>query len=109
MTTVLDVPTRISDLYSSPFDQVAEQIRLAIETVKERQESELINNTDYGLLASVDAGQRLATLAGPPTPDDSRPADHQGLEGAGVLPGPPARHRGLRPRVHAAAACRRPR
>jgi hypothetical protein len=70
VATVLDVPTRISDLYSSPFDQVAEQIRLAIETMKEHQESELINNSGYGLLASVDAGQRLATLAGPPTPDD---------------------------------------
>ena len=70
ITTIVDIHTRISDLYSSPFDQIAEQIRLTVETVKERQESELINNVDYGLLASVEAGQRLSTLTGPPTPDD---------------------------------------
>ena len=38
--------------YSSPFDQVKEQ-RLAIETIKETQEGQLINNPDYGLLANV--------------------------------------------------------
>jgi hypothetical protein len=38
------VHTRISDLYSSPHDQIKEQLRLTIETIKERQESELINN-----------------------------------------------------------------
>ncbi len=70
MATVLDVHTRVSDLYSSPYDQIKEQLRLTIETVKERQESELINNADYGLLASAVPGQRISTLAGPPTPDD---------------------------------------
>jgi len=70
VATIVDIHTRISDLYSSPFDQIAEQIRLTIETVKERQESELINNADYGLLNVVDAGQRISTLTGPPTPDD---------------------------------------
>ena len=44
VTTVLDVQTRVSDLYSHPFDQIQEQLRLLIEKVKERQESELINN-----------------------------------------------------------------
>lgn len=70
VATVVDVHTRVSDLYSSPYDQIAEQIRLTVETVKERQESELINNPDYGLLASVADDQRLSTLSGPPTPDD---------------------------------------
>jgi len=70
VATIVDIHTRISDLYSSPFDQIAEQIRLTIETVKERQESELINNADYGLLAAADPGQRISTLSGPPTPDD---------------------------------------
>ena len=41
VTTVLDVQTRISDLYRSPHDQIREQLRLMIEKVKERQESEL--------------------------------------------------------------------
>jgi hypothetical protein len=70
VATIVDIHTRISDLYSSPFDQIAEQIRLTVETVKERQESELINNADYGLLAAVDPSQRISTISGPPTPDD---------------------------------------
>ena len=53
VTTVLDIQTRVSDLYSSPIDQVQEQLRLLIEKVKERQESELINNPGYGLLHNV--------------------------------------------------------
>jgi hypothetical protein len=70
VSTVVDIHTRISDLYSSPYDQIEEQLRLTIETVKERQESELINNSDYGLIANADAGQRISTLTGAPTPDD---------------------------------------
>jgi len=70
VSTVLDVHTRVSDLYSSPHDQIKEQLRLTIETIKEKQESELINNADYGLLASVDDEQRISTLTGAPTPDD---------------------------------------
>ncbi|MBB3105010.1 family 2A encapsulin nanocompartment shell protein [Azomonas macrocytogenes] len=70
VTTILDVHTRVSDLYSSPHDQIREQLRLTIETIKERQENELINNPEYGLLASVDPTQRISTLGGAPTPDD---------------------------------------
>lgn len=70
VSTVLDVHTRVSDLYSSPHDQIKEQLRLTIETIKERQESELINNPDYGLLASVAQEQIIYPLTGAPTPDD---------------------------------------
>lgn len=70
VSTILDVHTRISDLYSSPYDQIKEQLRLTIEAIKERQESELINNPEYGLLANVDPAQRITTLTGAPTPDD---------------------------------------
>jgi len=70
VTTVLDVHTRVSDLYSSPHDQIKEQLRLTIEIIKERQESELINSPDYGLLANVADSQRISTLSGAPTPDD---------------------------------------
>jgi hypothetical protein len=70
VSTVLDVHTRVSDLYSSPHDQIKEQLRLTIETIKERQESELINNPDYGLLANVHDDQRIFPLTGAPTPDD---------------------------------------
>jgi hypothetical protein len=70
VTSIVDVHTRVSDLYNSPHDQIKEQLRLTIETIKERQESELINNPEYGLLASVDETQRISTLTGAPTPDD---------------------------------------
>lgn len=70
VTTILDVHTRVSDLYSSPHDQIKEQLRLTIETIKERQESELINNPEYGLLSQVTPEQTIQTLRGTPTPDD---------------------------------------
>ena len=70
VNTVLDVHTRVSDLYSNPYNQISEQLRLTIETVKERQESELINNTEYGLLHNIAASQKIATRTGAPTPDD---------------------------------------
>lgn len=70
ISTILDVQTRVSDLYSSPHEQINEQLRLAIESVKEKQELELINNDDYGLLKNVPAHQRISTRKGPPTPDD---------------------------------------
>lgn len=68
--TIVDVHTRVSDLYSKPYNQISEQLRLAIETIKERQESELINNTDYGLLHSIAPSQIIKTRTGAPTPDD---------------------------------------
>ena len=70
ITTVLDVQTRVSDLYSKPMDQIQEQLRLLIEKVKERQEDELVNNVDYGLLQIAAKSQRIKTRKGPPTPDD---------------------------------------
>jgi len=70
VNTVLDVHTRVSDLYSKPYNQISEQLRLTIESIKERQESELINNKEYGLLASIAPSQRIKTRTGAPTPDD---------------------------------------
>jgi hypothetical protein len=70
VNTVVDVHTRVSDLYSSPHNQIKEQLRLSIETVKERQESELINNKEYGLLHNVAASQKVKSRTGAPTPDD---------------------------------------
>ncbi len=70
VSTVLDVHTRISDLYNSPHDQIKEQLRLAIETIKEQQEGELINNKEYGLLSNVAKSQRISTRNGAPEPDD---------------------------------------
>src|ERR1700683_13527 len=70
VNTVVDVHTRVSDLYSAPYNQITEQLRLTIEIVKERQESELINNKDYGMLHNAAAQQRIKTRTGAPTPDD---------------------------------------
>ncbi len=70
VATTVDVHTRVSDLYSSPHDQIKEQLRLAIETIKERQESELLYNADYGMLNNIVPEQRISTLTGAPTPDD---------------------------------------
>jgi hypothetical protein len=45
-------------------------LRLATEIVKERQEDELINSPEYGLLNNIVPDQRISTLTGAPTPDD---------------------------------------
>jgi len=68
--TVVRVHTRVSDLYNGPYDQLAEQMRLTIEGIKERQEWELVNNTKFGLLHSVDSSMRISARYGTPTPDD---------------------------------------
>ncbi len=70
VTTTVQVHTRVSDLYRSPMDQVKEQLSLAVEKMKEKQEEELINNASYGLAKNVDPDFRLTPRKGPPTPDD---------------------------------------
>ena len=68
--TVLRVHTRVADLYNNPMNQTEQQLRLTIEEIRERQEWELVNNREFGLLHNVDHGQRVSTFTGPPTPDD---------------------------------------
>ncbi|MDK1474743.1 family 2B encapsulin nanocompartment shell protein [Streptomyces sp. 549] len=68
--TVLRVHSRVADLYNEPMNQVEEQLRLTIQALRERQEYELINNREFGLLHNADLKQRLHTRTGPPTPDD---------------------------------------
>ncbi|EPH44733.1 family 2B encapsulin nanocompartment shell protein [Streptomyces aurantiacus] len=68
--TVLRIHTRVADLYNNPMDQTEQQLRLTIEEIRERQEWELVNNREFGLLHNVDYGQRISTFTGPPTPDD---------------------------------------
>ncbi len=70
IATIINVDTKVADLYSSPFDQASEQINLAIESLRERQESQLINNDEYGLLKNIADSQRIQTRNGRPTPDD---------------------------------------
>jgi hypothetical protein len=68
--TVLRTHTRVTDLYSNKIDQLREQIRLTVEAVKEREEWELINHSEFGLLKEVDSSQTIKTRKGAPTPDD---------------------------------------
>lgn len=70
LQTVVRVHTRVSDLYNNPLNQLEQQMRLSIESIRERQEWELINNKTFGLLASVEPGYRISTRYGAPTPDD---------------------------------------
>ena len=68
--TVLRVHTRVADLYNNPMNQTEEQLRLTVEAIREREEWELLNNRDFGLLHNADYDQRINTKSGPPTPDD---------------------------------------
>ncbi|MFI9181695.1 family 2B encapsulin nanocompartment shell protein [Streptomyces goshikiensis] len=68
--TVLRVHTRVADLYNEPMNQTEEQLRLTVEALRERQEHELINNREFGLLHNAAFKQRIQTHSGPPTPDD---------------------------------------
>ncbi|MBF8187616.1 cyclic nucleotide-binding domain-containing protein [Nonomuraea sp. K274] len=68
--TVLHVHSRVSDLYNQPMNQLDQQLRLTVEALRERQEHELVNNREFGLLHNADFSQRIRTRTGPPTPDD---------------------------------------
>ncbi|WP_063761794.1 family 2B encapsulin nanocompartment shell protein [Streptomyces ochraceiscleroticus] len=68
--TVLRVHSRVADLYNEPMNQVEQQLRLTVEALRERQEHELVNSRDFGLLHNADFKQRIRTHSGPPTPDD---------------------------------------
>ncbi|MFJ6748631.1 family 2B encapsulin nanocompartment shell protein [Streptomyces sp. NPDC091266] len=68
--TVLKIHSRVADLYNDPMNQLDQQLRLTVEALRERQEHEMINNREFGLLHNADLKQRIHTRSGPPTPDD---------------------------------------
>ncbi|MGW0208019.1 family 2B encapsulin nanocompartment shell protein [Streptomyces sp. NPDC003233] len=68
--TVLRIHTRVADLYNQPMNQTEQQLRLTVEALKERQEHELINNRDFGLLPNCEYDQRIQPHDGVPSPDD---------------------------------------
>ncbi|MFF0743906.1 family 2B encapsulin nanocompartment shell protein [Streptomyces sp. NPDC004111] len=68
--TILRVHSRVADLYNGPMNQTEEQLRLTIEALRERQEHEMVNNREFGLLHNASFKQRIQTHSGPPTPDD---------------------------------------
>ncbi|WP_037906582.1 family 2B encapsulin nanocompartment shell protein [Actinacidiphila yeochonensis] len=68
--TVLRVHTRVADLYNEPMNQTEQQLKLTVEALRERQEHELINNAEFGLLNNAEYEQRIQPHSGPPLPDD---------------------------------------
>jgi hypothetical protein len=68
--TTVHTYTRVNDLYSAPFNQLQEQLRIAIQGIKERKEDTLVNSPTFGLLKVASPKMRLQTISGPPTPDD---------------------------------------
>jgi hypothetical protein len=70
ISTIVKISTQVSDLYSSPYDQSEEQLRLSVECMREGQDYELINSPGYGLLTNAVKSQRIRTRNGRPTPDD---------------------------------------
>ncbi|MCW5798377.1 MAG: hypothetical protein KIT40_07755 [Nitrospira sp.] len=68
--TVVRTHTRVTDLYSNRIDQLRQQVRLTVEAVKEREEWEIINHAQFGLLKEVAPSQRINTRKGTVTPDD---------------------------------------
>jgi len=68
--TIVSIHTRIIEIYNIPHDQLSEQIRITIENIREREEWEIINNNEFGLLQSVTDNMTIGTKNGPPTPDD---------------------------------------
>lgn len=68
--TVLQVHTRVADLFNNPMNQTEQQLRLTVEALRERQEYEMLNNREIGLLHNADLKQRIHSRNGAPTPDD---------------------------------------
>lgn len=68
--TILRIHTRVADLYNDPMNQTEQQLKLTVDQIHEREEHELINNPDFGLLHNADFDQRIYTRSGAPTPDD---------------------------------------
>jgi CRP-like cAMP-binding protein len=68
--TVLRVHSRVADVFNDPMNQLEEQLRLTVEALRERQEHEMVNSREFGLLHNADLSQRIPTRSGPPTPDD---------------------------------------
>jgi CRP-like cAMP-binding protein len=70
LQSIVRIHTRMADIFNEPINQLREQLRMTIEGMKERQEWELINHSEFGLVNQVAPSMRLATRRGPPTPDD---------------------------------------
>ncbi|MDR1939690.1 MAG: hypothetical protein LBQ40_02720 [Clostridiales bacterium] len=70
VSTIVNVDTRVGDIYGSPYNQAGEQLNLAMEILRERQEYKLINDDGYGLLKNAAPSMRISPIKNAPAPDD---------------------------------------
>jgi len=68
--TILRMNSHVANIFNSPINQKEQEMRLMIEAMKERQEWEIINNQNFGLINSVSPRMRVASRYGVPIPDD---------------------------------------
>ncbi|QEK38688.1 family 2B encapsulin nanocompartment shell protein [Candidatus Cytomitobacter primus] len=68
--SVLGIHSRIHELYNNPHPQLESQLKILIQNILEREEWEIFNNANHGLLNQVACDRKITTRTGPPTPDD---------------------------------------
>jgi hypothetical protein len=68
--TILRMNINVTDIFNQPIDQKNEQMRLTIEAMKEKQEWEIINDHEFGLVHNVAPQMRVRSRTGSPMPDD---------------------------------------
>ncbi|MBC7961116.1 MAG: hypothetical protein H7X94_14750, partial [Vallitaleaceae bacterium] len=68
--TILRANTHVMDIFNSPIDQLAEQFRITTEAMREMQEWQVINNTEFGLVNCVANSMKIQPRSGRPTPND---------------------------------------
>lgn len=67
---VLNMHSRIMDVYNDPYDQLQEQLAVYIQSMKELQEHHVFNDKDFGLLNVIEDGMSIDPEIGAPTPND---------------------------------------
>ncbi len=68
--SVIGIHSRIHELYNNPHPQLESQLKILIMNILEREEWEIFNNDNHGLLNQVSSERNITTRTGPPTPDD---------------------------------------
>ena len=67
---VLNMHSRVLDVYNDPYDQLQEQLATIVQVLKETQEYHVVNNPKFGLLHSASPDMIIEPEVGAPTPND---------------------------------------
>ncbi|QEK38850.1 hypothetical protein [Candidatus Nesciobacter abundans] len=67
---VTGLHTRVHELYNNPNPQLESQLRIVIANILEREEWEIFNNSNHGLINQVSMDRIMTTRTGPATPED---------------------------------------